>query len=55
MRAQVLLLKRPAGRRTAVQDTREGDICLQAVAMSGQRMGSGEADVSFWGPTVGHS
>lgn len=55
MRAQVLLLKRPAGRRTAVQDTREGDICLQAVAVSGQRMGSGEADVSFWSPTLGHS
>lgn len=31
--AQVLFLKGPAGRRTVVQETREGDICLQAVAV----------------------
>lgn len=55
MIAQVLFLKGPAGRRTVVQETREGDICLQAVAGRGQRMGSGEAGVSFWGPAVGLS
>lgn len=55
MIAQVLFLKGPAGRRTVVQETREGDICLQAVAVRGQRMGSGEAGVSFWGPAVGLS
>lgn len=39
MMAQGLFQKRPAGRRTVVQETREGDICLQAVVVIGQKRG----------------
>lgn len=45
MIASVFFQKRPAGRRTVVQETREGDICLQAVvvirAEKGEQGGGG--------------